>query len=84
MLECRHARKDRALQQVLSVGNVKRPPPAIAANASIYGGSCIAFTTELCRVMWPHKFRPELPSRYDVNSNPKKFLQLYDTCQTYL
>ena len=68
---------DRALQQVVNAGNANHPPPAVTANSSIYDGSCLAFTTKLRRVTWPHKFHPELPSRYDGSSNLEEFLQLY-------
>ena len=37
-----------------------------------------AFTTELCSVAWPGKFKPDLPPRYDGTADPAKFLQLYE------
>ena len=39
---------------------------------------CRAFTTELCSVAWPGKFKPDLPPRYDGTTNPAEFLQLYE------
>ena len=69
-LELQRACENRALQQVVNAGHVNSPPAAVAANASIYGGSCLAFSPELRRAAWPHKFRPELPKRYDGTKNP--------------
>ena len=37
-----------------------------------------AFTTELCSVAWPGKFKPDLPPRYDGTADPAEFLQLYE------
>ena len=39
---------------------------------------CRAFTTELCSVAWPGKFKPDLPPRYDGTADPAEFLQLYE------
>ena len=39
---------------------------------------CRAFTTELCSVAWPYKFKPDLPPRYDGMVDPAEFLQLYE------
>ena len=39
---------------------------------------CRAFTTELCSVAWPGKFKPDLPPRYDGTADPVEFLQLYE------
>ena len=47
-----------------------RPPVARAG--------CRAFTTELCSVAWPGKFKPDLPPRYDGTADPAEFLQLYE------
>ena len=38
---------------------------------------CRAFTTELCSVAWPRKFKPDLPPCYDGIADPVEFLQLY-------
>ena len=38
---------------------------------------CRAFTRELRHVVWPAKFKPDLPQRYDGTPNPAEFLQLY-------
>lgn len=34
---------------------------------------------ELHRVIWPHQFRPDVPSKFDGKSNPMEFLQVYST-----
>ena len=39
---------------------------------------CLAFTTGLRSVVWPCKFKPDLPSRYDGTADPAEFLQLYE------
>ena len=38
---------------------------------------CRAFTTKLHSVMWPGKFKPDLPPRYDGTTDLEEFLQLY-------
>jgi hypothetical protein len=30
-------------------------------------------------VVWPHKFQPHLPEKYDETVNPAEFLQMYST-----
>ena len=40
-------------------------------------GTTAAFTRNLRRVVWPVKFKPDLPPRYDGKNNPLEFLQLY-------
>ena len=42
-----------------------------------YATGCTAFTRNLRRVVWPVKFKPDLPPRYDGRTNPLEFLQLY-------
>ena len=37
-----------------------------------------AFTPELHSVVWPGKFKPDLPPRYDGTPDPAEFLQLYE------
>ena len=36
------------------------------------------FTLELCKVVWPNKFKLDLPPRYDGTTDPAEFLQLYE------
>ena len=35
-------------------------------------------TSELCNVIWPSKFKHDLPPRYDDTADPVEFLQLYE------
>ena len=39
---------------------------------------CHAFTPELRRVVWPSKFKLDLPPHYDGTPDPAEFLQLYE------
>ena len=37
------------------------------------------FTPQLRRGVWPFKFKPELPPRYEGIPDPVEFLQLYSS-----
>jgi hypothetical protein len=39
----------------------------------------MALAPHLCMVVWPHKFWPHLPEKYDGMVNPTEFLQIYFT-----
>ena len=39
---------------------------------------CRPFTPELRNIVWPGKFKPDLPPRYDGTTNPAEFLHLYE------
>jgi hypothetical protein len=39
----------------------------------------MALALHLCMVVWPCKFWPHLPEKYDGTVNPIKFLQIYST-----
>jgi hypothetical protein len=39
----------------------------------------MALAPHLCMVVWPPKFRPHLPEKYDGTVNPAEFLQIYST-----
>jgi hypothetical protein len=39
----------------------------------------MALAPRLQMVVWPHKFWPHLPEKYDGTVNPAKFLQIYST-----
>ena len=39
---------------------------------------CRALAPELRRLVWPGKFKPDLPPRYDGTTDPMEFLQLYE------
>ena len=38
---------------------------------------CRAFTPEFRGIVWPGKFKPDLPPHYDGSPDPAEFLQLY-------
>jgi hypothetical protein len=42
-------------------------------------GGCMALAPHLRMVVWPHKFQPHLPEKYDETVNPAEFLQMYST-----
>ena len=44
-----------------------------------YATGCAAFTRSLSRVIWPQRFKTDLPMGYDGSTNPVEFLQLYTT-----
>jgi len=46
--------------------------------APVTTAGCRAFTPELRSVIWPGKFKPDLPPRYDGTPDPAEFLQLYE------
>ena len=66
-------RRNRAVQDVATAGRHLR---ATLANGTGTYGTTAAFTRNLRRVVWPVKFRPDLPPRYDGKNNPLEFLQL--------
>ena len=39
---------------------------------------CRTFTPELRSIVWPGKFKPDPPPRYDGAPHPAEFLQLYE------
>jgi hypothetical protein len=39
----------------------------------------MALASHLRMVVWPCKFRPHLPEKYDGTVNPAEFLQIYST-----
>ena len=39
---------------------------------------CRAITPELRTIVWPGKFKPDLPPRYDGTPDPAEFLQIYE------
>lgn len=46
------------------------------------GDGCLALTPELRNLVWPQKFKAEVPAKYDGLKNPVEFLQLYSTTLT--
>ena len=74
-IERRRDRHDRAVQEVATAGRQDRP--TVVDGVVTYAAGCSAFTRSLRRVVWPVKFKPDLPPRYDGKSNPLEFLELY-------
>ena len=50
------------------------PPPR---RAPVTTSGCRTFTSKLCNIVWPGKFKPDLPPRYDGTADFAEFLQLY-------
>ena len=46
----------------------------------VHGGAVglRAFTPALRQVQWPHKFKPDMPPRYDGAADPATFLLVYE------
>ncbi|KAE8770700.1 Serine/threonine-protein kinase HT1 [Hordeum vulgare] len=69
-----HNRQDHVLQDVAIVRHQNR--------TTLIGGvftttGYLALTQELHRVVWPDKFKLDLPPLYDGSTNPTEFLPLY-------
>ena len=54
----------------------EQAPPLERAPVATAGSQ--AFTSELRSVVWPGKFKPDLPPRYDGTPDPAEFLHLYE------
>ena len=52
--------------------------PTGSTGAPCSAGGLRAFTPALRRVQWPHKFKPEMPPRYDGAADPVAFLLAYE------
>ena len=76
-VEIEHQRDhhNRVVQEIAAAGRQNRC--VLAGGAVTYATGCTAFTRNLRRVVWPVKFKPDLPPRYDGRTNPLEFLQLY-------
>jgi hypothetical protein len=53
--------------------------PLPLAPRKFRGGGCMALAPHLRMVVWPPKFWPHLPEKYDRTVNPVEFLQIYST-----
>ena len=67
----------RIVEEIGQAGRQNRR--ALQGGIASYATGCAAFTRNLRRVVWPQKFRPDLPKGYDGTNNPIEFLQLYTT-----
>ena len=68
---------NRIVQEITQAGQQNRR--ALQGGVTMYATGCAAFTRSMRRVIWPQKFRPDLPKGYDGTNNPVEFLQLYTT-----
>ena len=68
-------RQDHAIDDATAHYRSGRVPP-VNKGALLCKGAP-SFTDDLGRVLWPTKFRPDLPGRYDGMANPTEFIQLY-------
>lgn len=66
-----HHHLDRIVQEAATCGREDRAAPA---RASPLSASCCAFSCELSRVVWPIKFKTELPPRYHGIPDTTEFL----------
>jgi hypothetical protein len=54
----------------------------IQAGVPLAGLCCTALADHLRAAIWPSKFWPHLPEKYDGTTNPSEFLQVYVTAIT--
>ena len=71
------ARQDPALPLAVARGNHQEQAPRLQ-KAPVATAGCRAFTTELCSIAWPGKFKLDLPPHYSGTAVPAEFLQLYE------
>ena len=64
---------NRIVHEIAQAGQQNRR--ALQGGVTTYATCCMAFTRSLRRVIWPQKFRPDLPKDgYDSSSNPVECL----------
>jgi hypothetical protein len=56
------------------VAHAPLPPNSLGVSRG-----CMTLAPHLRMVVWPHKFRPHLPEKYDRTVNLTEFLQIYST-----
>ena len=66
-IERQRDRYNRAVRDVAAVGRQLR---TTLADGVVTYGTTGAFTRSLRRVVWPTKFKPDLPPRYDGKNSP--------------
>lgn len=69
-------RQDRVPPEAMVHERQDQAPPPRRAPVSAAG--CRMFTLEMCHIVWPGKFKPDLPPCYDDTPDPAEFLQLYE------
>ena len=65
---------NRIVQEIAQVGTQNRK--ALQGGITTYATGCAAFTRSLSRVIWPPRFKPDLPAGYDGSNNTVEFLQI--------
>ena len=68
---------NRIVQDIAQAGTQNRK--ALQGGTATYATGCAAFTRSLSRIIWPTRFKLDLPPGYDGSTNPVEFLQLYTT-----
>jgi hypothetical protein len=72
-IEGRNLEKDFDSYAPLHKGPSAREAHPLAPR-ELQGGGCMALAPHLRMVVWPRKFRPHLPKKYDGTVNPVEFL----------
>jgi hypothetical protein len=74
-IEGRNLKKDFNLHAPMGGRQVAHAP--FPPNSPGVLGGCMVLTPHLRMVVWPRKFWPHLPEKYDGMVNPPEFLQIY-------
>jgi hypothetical protein len=75
-----HRERCRNLDGGFGVANTTPMRQAARTPTSLGSGvGCMALAPHLHMVVWPYKFWPHLPLKYDGSVNPTKFLQIHTT-----
>jgi hypothetical protein len=77
-IESRNLERDFDLHAPVGAHQVAHAPLPLAPR-EFRGGGCMALAPHLRMVVWPPKFQPHLPEKYDGTVNPVEFLQIYST-----
>ena len=72
-IERGHEREWRTIRDIARAGRANRPT-SITPGSKVIVGGCLAYSKELRSVVFPPKFNPSLPSRYNGTTPPLDFL----------
>jgi hypothetical protein len=78
-IEGRNLKRDFELHAPVAAHQAAHAPLPLAPREFRRGRGCMALAPHLHMVVWPPKFRPHLPEKYDGTVNPTEFLQIYST-----
>jgi hypothetical protein len=78
-IEGRNLERDFDLHALVGARQVAHAPLPPSSPGVSGGGGCMALAPHLCMVVWPPKFQPHLPEKYDGTINLAEFLQIYST-----